>query len=313
MAPRGKSSGGKSTGDVPREMMNTREVADYLRLKERKVYELVRTKKIPCSRVTGKWLFPRRLIDLWVAQNTEYAAIGGEAKPSAPVVAGSHDPLLDWALRTSKCGLAMLPGGSLDGLKRLAAGEAMLAGLHVIDAASGEYNLHVVREALRGERVVVLRWAEREQGLLLRPELRQKRGIAGLADVARSGARMVLRQAEAGSRILLDYLLAREKLTLTHLARETSMALSETDLGLAIVEGRGDVGLGLRAVAKQYGLDFVPLHREQFDLVMRRKDYFEPPLQNLFAFLRTSELGARADAFGGYDVSERGIVVFNGD
>lgn len=308
MAPRGKS-----TSDVPREMMNTREVAEYLRLKERKVYELVRKKQIPCSRVTGKWLFPRRLVDLWVAQHTEYAAVGGEARPPAPVVAGSHDPLLDWALRASRCGLALLPGGSLDGLKRLAAGEAVLAGLHVIDAATGDYNIHVVREALRGERIVVLRWAEREQGLLIRPELHQKSAIAGLADVARNGVRMVLRQPEAGSRILLEYLLGREKLTLAQVARDSYTALSETDLGLAIVEGRGDVGLGLRAVAKQYGLDFVSLHREQFDVVMRRRDFFEPPLQQLFAFFRDPSFEARAAAFGGYDVSARGTVVFNGD
>jgi excisionase family DNA binding protein len=307
MAPRGKTG-----SDGPREMMNTREVAEYLRLKERKVYELVRTKQIPCSRVTGKWLFPRRLVDLWVAQHTAYAAIGGGVMP-APVVAGSHDPLLEWALRNSKCGLALLPGGSLDGLKRLAAGEAVLAGLHVIDAATGEYNLHVIRDELRGEPIVALRWAEREQGLLLRPDLRQRHGITGLADVARSRTRLVLRQPEAGSSILLWHLLANERLKLTDFAPGRYTALSETDLGLAIVEGRGDVGLGLRAVAEQYGLDFVPLHREQFDLVMRRRDYFEPPLQQLFTFVRSPDFVARARNFAGYDVSARGTVVFNGD
>lgn len=308
MAPRGKR-----TSDVPREMMNTREVADYLRLKERKVYELVRTRQIPCSRVTGKWLFPRRLVDLWVAQHTEYAAVGGEARPSAPVVAGSHDPLLDWAVRNSKCELAMLPGGSLDGLRRLAAGEAMLAGLHVIDAATGEYNLHVIRQELRGERIVVLRWAEREQGLILKPDLRQAHRIASVADVARGRMRWVLRQPEAGSQILFYHLIAKAKLKLGDFALSRFTALNETDLGLAIVEGRGDVGLGLRAVAEQYGLDFVPLHREQFDLVMRRRDYFEPPLQQLFSFVRSMEFLGRSRNFAGYDVSARETVVFNGE
>ena len=76
-------------------MMNTREIADYLRIKERKVYELVRAKEIPCSRVTGKWLFPKHLIDIWVAQKTEYARTGAEIRASAPIAAGSHDPLLE--------------------------------------------------------------------------------------------------------------------------------------------------------------------------------------------------------------------------
>jgi excisionase family DNA binding protein len=308
MAPRGKS-----TSDVSREMMNTREVAEYLRLKERKVYELVRKKQIPCSRVTGKWLFPRRLVDLWVARHTEYASLGGEPRVPPPVVVGSHDPLLEWAVRNSNCQLAMLPGGSLDGLKRLAAGEAVLAGLHVIDASTGEYNLHVIRQELRGEPIVVLRFAEREQGLLINERLQRSHRITCLADVANARARLVMRQASAGSQVLFYHLMTKEKLKLNSFVAGRYVALNETDLGLAIVEGRGDVGLGLRAVAEQYGLHFVPLQREQFDLVMRRRDYFEPPLQRLFTFVRSMDFLARSRNFAGYDVSARCTVVFNGD
>ncbi|MGH7226834.1 MAG: helix-turn-helix domain-containing protein, partial [Gemmataceae bacterium] len=120
-----------------REFLTTSEVADYLRLKERTIYELVRTRQIPCARVTGKLLFPKPMIDLWVMRQTEFDGVLPGASP--PVAAGSHDPLLEWALRESGSELALLSGGSRDGLNRLAAGRAMVAGLHMLDAASGEY------------------------------------------------------------------------------------------------------------------------------------------------------------------------------
>jgi excisionase family DNA binding protein len=296
--------------DAQREMMSTREVADYLRIKERKVYELVSAKQIPCTRVTGKWLFPKRLIDLWAAQHTEYALVN-DATPAAPVVAGSHDPLLDWALRESRCGLALQTGGSLDGLKRLAKGQATMAGLHVLDADSATYNIPVVRASLAGRDIVLLGWVLREQGLLLRQS--DSRRIQSLADVARSRARMVMRQPEAGSQILFNYLLSRDGVKPTDIVRTPHAALNQTDLGLAIVEGKADVGLGVRAVATQFRLDFHPLHEERFDLVMRRVDYFEPPLQKFFAFARSQEFAKRAAEFGGYNIERLGEVVYNGE
>jgi excisionase family DNA binding protein len=298
---------------TPREMMNTREVADYLRIKERKVYEMVRGKEIPCSRVTGKWLFPKHLIDLWVAQKTDYAQTGGETRLPAAVAAGSHDPLLDWALRESRCGLALLPGGSLDGVRRLAAGEATIAGLHVLDPDTGTYNVPVVRDILRGDQVVMLNWAYREQGLVLAPG--NPLGIATLKDLVSTKARVIQRQAEAGSQILLAHLLGAAGIKSADLARRSRLqpALNESDLGLAIAEGKADAGLAVRAVANQFRLEFVPLHRERFDVVMRRRDYFERPAHTLLAFARTPEFAARAAEFGGYDITELGRVVYNGE
>ena len=96
------------------DFLTTKEVAAYLRIKERRVYELVRQRAIPCTRVTGKWLFPKALIDVWLAEGVD----GEAAVRPPPVIAGSQDPLLDWAVKESGCGLALLAGGSLDGLNR---------------------------------------------------------------------------------------------------------------------------------------------------------------------------------------------------
>jgi putative molybdopterin biosynthesis protein len=288
--------------------MSTREVADYLRIKERKVYDLVRARKIPCSRVTGKWLFPRDLVDRWVAQNTEFAETG-PAAPPPPVAAGSHDPLLDWAVRESHCGLALMPGGSLDGLKRLAAGEATLAGMHVIDSETGAYNVPAIAQTLRGRDVVALTWAEREQGLVVAPG--NPLGLEGVAGLRGRKIRLAVRQPEAGAQILLLHLLTEAGVKLSEISVLQRPALNESDLGLAVLEGKADAGLAVRAIAKRYRLDFVPLAKERFDLVMHRRDFFEAPVQKLLAFANSPAFRTRAAELGGYDVAQVGQVVYN--
>jgi putative molybdopterin biosynthesis protein len=290
--------------------MNTKEVADYLRIKQRKVYALLRAKRIPCSRVTGKWLFPKHLIDLWVAENTDYAGLGFETRPPAPVVAGSHDPLLEWAVRASGCGLALRASGSLDGLKQLAAGEAVMAGLHVRDGKSGEYNARVLREAAGLRDVVLIHWARRRQGLVLAPGNPLK--IRRVADLPKKRAHFMLRQPSAGSHLLLLHFHAAARLKPADMNFVHPPVLSETDVGLAIVEGRADAGLAIEAVARQFRLAFVPLAEERFDLALRRRSYFEGPAQALFAFAAGPALKRRAAALGGYDVSQSGRVVWSG-
>ena len=291
--------------------MNTREVAEYLRIKERKVYDLVRQKRIPCTRVTGKWLFPRHLVDLWVADGTNVPA-AARALHSAPppVMVGSHDPLLDWCLRESGCELAMLPGGSLDGLRRLAAGEAVMCGLHVFDAAADEYNVSVVSQTCQGLDVVLVEWCWRDQGLVLAPG--NPLAVMTLQDIAAKQARVVTRQHEAGSQLLFVHLLAEAGMGLGDIDTVEPPARSETDVGLAVLEDKADAGLAIAAIAHQFRLEFLPLHRERFDLLVRRREYFEPPFQKLLAFARSPAFRSRAEEMTGYDVSAMGRVVHNG-
>ena len=295
--------------------MNTREVAEYLRIKERKVYDLVRQKRIPCTRVTGKWLFPKHLVDLWVAEGTDVPAAARSLRLAPPsVVVGSHDPLLDWCLRQSGCELAMLPGGSLDGLRRLAVGEAVMCGLHVFDAAAGEedtgeYNVSVVSQTCQGLDVVLVEWCWRDQGLVLAPG--NPLAVATLQDLGRKRARVVTRQHEAGSQLLLVHLLAAAGMRLADVDTVEPPARSETDVGLAVLEDKADCGLAIAAVAHQFRLDFMPLHRERFDLLVRRREYFEPPFQKLLAFVRSPVFLSRAEEMAGYDISGLGRVVYN--
>lgn len=288
------------------EMMTTREVADYLRIKERKVYDLVRLGRIPCTRVTGKLLFPKALIDRWMAESTAQA--GTEAAAAPPVIAGSRDPLLDWAARESGSGLALIAGGSEDGLRRLAAGQALVAGMHLLDPPTGAFNLPAVEAATAHLGVVVIEWARREEGLLLPAGNPQR--VAGIADLA-GKIRVMRRQKGAGARVLFDHLLASAGLAERDLILVDQIAMTGQELGLAILEGKAEAGLGLRAVARQLRLDFLPLATERFDLVLRRRDYFEPPFQKLLAFAATGAFRARAAELGGYDISGLGRVHYN--
>lgn len=290
------------------ELMTTREVAAYLRLKERKVYELVRNGRIPCTRVTGKWLFPKPMIDLWLMQHAEGPGRERLVEPPA-VVAGSHDPLLEWALQASACGLASLFGGSSDGLARFARGEAAVCGLHIPDAEGDGYNVEAVRRATLDHDIVLIEWARRRQGLMLAPG--NPKGVAGLEDMAAAGLRLIDRQHGAGSRLLLDRLLRHAGVERAALNVIADQAVSETDVAREVHAGHADAGVGIETVAREAGLAFVPLAEERFDLLLARRTYFEPPFQALLALTRTERFTERARTLGGYDVSETGTVRYN--
>lgn len=289
------------------ELMTTAEVADYLRLRQRKIYELVKHQAIPCTRVTGKLLFPRQAIELWLHNHLEGDIAA--SRPIPEVLAGSHDPLLDWAVREADTDLAQLCHGSGDGVRRLLDGRAMLVGLHLTDPETGVGN-NVVRCGLGGMRdLVLIHWARRRQGLLLQPG--NPKGIHALKDLFREDIVVVRRQPGAGADSLLRWLLREHGLDVDALRNASHTALGEDDLALDVRENRADCGLGVEAAARRHGLDFLPLHRESFDLAMRRRSFFEPAVQALLTFGRSEAFQQRAGSLGGYDIGELGKVRYN--
>jgi excisionase family DNA binding protein len=296
------------------EMMTTHEVAAYLRLKERKIYDLVRQQAIPFTRVTGKLLFQKALIDRWMAERSAGPdrPMGADrsAAPAPPVIAGSRDPLLDWAARQSGSGLALMAGGSRDGLARFVAGEALVAGLHLLDPETGDYNVRAVREAAGDSEAVLIEWARREQGLLLAPGNPLR--IDGIEGLAKRRLRVARRQEGAGARELLDHLLRRAGTDPEEMIYAPETASTGHEVGLAVLGGRADAGLATRAAAHQLQLAFLPLATERFDLLIRRRDYFEPPFQRLLGFTRDPSFRAHAQSLTGYDLSGLGTVRYNG-
>ncbi len=289
-------------------MMDTREVAAYLRLKERRIYALVRANALPHLRATGKLLFPRAQIDAWLAAKGGAPAVANHGSTPA-IIAGSHDPLLEWAVRESACGLAVLACGSAAGLERFAEGGARVAAMHWLDPDTGEYNVAAVRARLPDAELVIIEWSRRTQGLVLAAGNPLR--IRGLADLVRRKARVIERQPEAGSHRLFAHLLAQANIARDRLQFAARPALAETDLAAAIHEGRADAGVAIEAAAHAHGLAFIPLVAERLDLVVRRRDYFEPSLQALFGFARHAEFAAHATRMRGYDVTATGRVVYN--
>jgi len=288
------------------DLLTTDEAAAYLRLSERKLYELVANGAVPCTKVTGKWLFPRAALDRWLVAGLVLPALA--QAPAPPIVGGSHDPLLEWALRESGSGLASLPEGSEAGLRRLARGEISAAAIHLhrLDGDDEAANLDAVADAPGLHDVVVIACARREQGLVLAPgNPLQLRDIAG---VAARRARLALRPQGAGAQLLLLALVARAGLAFDALELVKPACPTGADIAQAVRSGRADCGIATRAVAQAAGLDFVPLTWERFDLALHQRDYFRPGLQALFKFVRTAAFRERAAELAGYDVSEAGDV-----
>lgn len=289
------------------ELLTTEEAAAHLRLSERKLYELVAAGALPCSKVTGRWLFPKMALDRWVMSGLLGAASLAQ-KPAPPIVGGSHDPLLEWGLRESGCDLASLAEGSEAGLRRLARGEIVAAAIHLhrLEGDDEVANLEVVAGTAGLHDTVVIAFARREQGLLV------ARGnplqLTDIAAVARRRARFASRPSGAGARLLLLAQLARANLQPNALAAVQPTCVTGADIAQAVRSGRADCGIATRAMAQAADLDFVPLIWEHFDLVLRQRDYFLPPAQSLFGFLRAPAFADRAAELGGYDVADTGKV-----
>jgi excisionase family DNA binding protein len=290
------------------QFLTTKEVASLLRIKERKVYELATDGAIPVSRVTGKLLFPRDLVEMWVQQHVEYLGGRESLREHPRVLAGSHDPLLEWALRESGSGIASFLDGSLDGVQRLAAGAAIAAGLHVRDAESNDWNRHVVARSMPGMPVVLIEWARRRQGIVLPPG--NPAHVAVIRDLV--GRKVIPRQPNAGSQLLFEQLLQADGIELDTITLTGPAARSETDVALAVADGKADAGFAIEAVARQLRLDFVALAEDRYDLAIWRRDYFEGPVQRLLAFAAGPALARRAEELGGYDLSTLGTVHYNG-
>jgi putative molybdopterin biosynthesis protein len=292
------------------EFLTTSEAADYLRLGERKLYELVTSGAIPCSKVTGKWLFPRHELDVWVLSGLARPA-GMMAVDPPPIVGGSQDDLLEWALRESGSALASLNEGTMGGVDRLTRGEVLATAVHfhgdeLSGSANGDPNVAAVRAIPGLHDAVLVGVARREQGLLVASGNPKK--LESLRDVLATGATIAVRQRGAGAQLLLEELLARLSASVQDLNRLQPPCLTGPDLAAAIRAGNADCGIATRAAAHAAGLNFVPLLWESFDLLMRQRSFFRPAMQALIGFLGSKRLKQRADELLGYDAAQAGQI-----
>jgi excisionase family DNA binding protein len=288
------------------DLLTTAEAAAYLRLKERKLYELVADRQIPCTKVTGKWLFPRADLDRWLVAGMVRPP-GALAPEPPPIVGGSHDPLLQWSLSESRSGLAMLPEGSETGYRRFLEGRLIAAAIHFHDLDDPERDANVERVGAEPALydAALIGFAVREQGLVVAAG--NPLQLASLREAQERQLRAALRPEGAGAQQLLLALLRKDGASIGEL-RAAHVAPTGPDIAEAVRAGQADFGVATRAVATAAGLGFVPLCVERFDLLMRQRDYFRPPLQTLLDLFRAPRFAMRARDLGGLDVHCAGRI-----
>jgi len=197
--------------------------------------------------------------------------------------------------------------GSLAGLMALGEGRAHIAGLHLLDIESGEYNVPFVKHLMPEERVLLLHLAQREQGLMVARG--NPKRIRSLKDLARRSVQLVNRQRGAGTRLFLFHRLRQARIDPHAIAGFASEVPTHNAVAAAIAAGTADVGPGIRAAAEAWGLDFISLGHERYDLAIPRAIFESPRLR---AFLEVMHAGAfrqAAAALSGYDVSRLGTIV----
>ena len=295
------------------DLMNTREVARYLGINEKKVYFLAKAGKIPCTRVTGKWTFPKKLIDQWIEESAS-GLVARKVKTEERVfllAAGSDDPSLGilhdlYEAQTQPASFFMTTIGSSGGLAAIRSGVADFATAHLLEPArTGADNL-AAQELLPSDTVVVELFY-RELGMLVAAG--NPKGIKSLRDLARPKLRIINRQPGSGTRIYLDQGLSRFRLNGKKISGYDTVVSTHLEVGLRVLRGAADVGLATRTTAQLLALDFIPLTHERFDMLVPKDRFFTRGIQVLLGIVGSREFRERVGTLGGYDLTESGRII----
>ena len=282
------------------QFLTTREVAALMRVKERRIYDLVARGDIPFNKTTGKLLFPKDAVLDWINKDSILTGKG------QLTITGSHDPLLEAVLQQTSIDIATMWNGSSAGLERVAGGKASAAVLHIFCPAVRSWNIETVKTTCADKDVVLLHWAKRSRGLVMNPFVAPH--VSTLSAI--QPYRLSKRQKGAGAQILFEYLLDESGIKTDQL-KLTATCHTELESVLALLEGQADIAFGLEHFAAKYNLAFLPLVKESVDILVDRKMVFEPAFQTLLAFCKTDGFIEITDGFHGYDTSRLGEVSFN--
>jgi excisionase family DNA binding protein len=303
---------------MPEEMMSTKEVARYLGVHEKQVYALIKAKRIPSTRVTGKWVFPKRLIDEWIEthakQGLEKAREKSAQMGGALLACGSNDPILDmlqtYMKKTYPEFLILSANtGSTEGLKALNSGYTDLAWSHLFDPKSGQYNIPFLPTYVPDVKAVVVNLFHRELGLITTPK--NPLSIKGFEDLRKKGVRLVNRQKGSGTRVLLDHHLKQLKIPPSKIEGYEKEVYTHFEVGLSILSKEADVGIATIAVAKLLGLPFVPIAKESFDMILEQKTFFHKGIQTFIEVLNSKEFRQRVEPIGAYDFKDSGKIIYS--
>jgi excisionase family DNA binding protein len=296
-------------------LLNTREVAELLDINEKVVYSLINEKGLPATKVTGKWLFSRHLVEQWLENATV-----NYPKPTNPlppyhgllIISGSNDVLLDKTLslfNTQHPNHMAVFGntGSMEGIKALRRNLCHMATSHLLQEDEQDYNFGFASEELE-QMPAIVNFCRREQGIITTKG--NPKGIESIADLAKPGITLVNRPMGTGTRLLLDNEMTKAEVKGDRIAGYHNEVPRHLDVGLEVLAGRADAGPGIRVVAEQLDLDFIPLRWERFDLVILKDHFFEQGVQLFLGLLHNQAFKDLGHHMGGYDLTHTGEMVF---
>lgn len=298
-----------------RSLLTTKEVARFLNVNEKMVYTLVSEKGLPATKVMGKWLFPKNLVEQWIEINTiNYPSTASSPSVSHAVliIAGSNDLLLERVMSLYNTNfpenIAVFGNlGSMGGLQALRRNFCHIASSHLLEEDGDDYNFEFAdRELDRMPSVV--NFCKREQGILVKKGNPKK--IKTVSDFARPGIRIVNRPLGTGTRLLLDEELRKAGVNSHKIDGYHSEAHRHMDVGLELLGGRADAGLGIHAVAGLLDLEFLPLRWERYDLMIFKERFFDANVQQFLGLLHEDRFIHIAESLKGYDTGLSGRMLF---
>lgn len=298
---------------MQKRFLDTQDIASYLNINEKQVYTLIHERGLPATKITGKWLFPRHQVDRWLESSVNnFPTVEPFLRDEKDLllIAGSDDPLFSKLVnlyRRANPEIVTLQSraGSGDGLLALRKGLVHIACVHLMDL-EGEYSAGFLRERL-GENIAVIFFAARTQGLYLPPG--NPRGIKGIGDAAGRGLRWAAREVGTGTRALMDRELDRLDIDASALLSRSTETEGHLETALAVRTGKADIGMGIQAAAGLTGCSFIPVRRENFNLIIRRENYFMPQVQGLMGLMMDEDFSDLAASLEGYDTRDSGKVV----
>lgn len=228
------------------------------------------------------------------------------------VVIGSHDPLLDELgdmlhVADSDVYMASSHVGSMGGIMAIRRGETHAAGCHLLDTETGEYNLSFIHKYFPNGGVKLVRCVGRQQGMMVAKG--NPLNIRQFSDIAREGIRYVNRQKGSGTRILTDYLCSQENLDTSAIYGYDREELTHTSVAAQIVSGSADAGMGIYSAANLYGLDFIPICLEEYDLLIPDHAWDTPQIQQMIATMKSDVFKEKILSLGGYTVENCGEII----
>ena len=292
--------------------LSVKQVAHYLQLNEKKIYELANNGTIPATKVTGKWMFPRELINRWMLDSSHSGLLSDRL-----IIAGSDDPLLSRLVSRyaaeigSKALITYAPTGTRLGLDLLQAHRIDVCGIHWgPDNESRTRHPALLRHYSQHKNWVLIRAFKREQGLIVSPPLlKYANEPSAFFD---EQFRWVRRQTGAGAQRFLQEVLAAYGKTIENLNSETE-ALSEREAAAAIAMDLADIAPGTKSAATEFGQGFISLGWEAFDLAIPRNIWFRHLFQELILQLKSFSSQQIADELTGYDFSGTGELIWGDD